>query len=64
VNLDLLVNKIVTRIQDQQSGQTWHKGDHRFLVGLQHKRKSLTVAVGLGKGAVLYDKRLSILYIQ
>jgi hypothetical protein len=31
--------------------------------GLDHKRKGLTVAVGLGKGAVLDDKRLSILGI-
>jgi hypothetical protein len=40
------------------------EGDHQLLVGLDHKRKGLTVAVGLGNGAVLDDKRLSILDIR
>jgi hypothetical protein len=59
VNLGLPVSKIVTRIQEQQSGSRVHgvgtEEDHQLLVGLDHKRKGLTVAVGLGKGAVLDD---------
>jgi hypothetical protein len=54
VNLGLPVSKIVKGYKTSREDREYivgTEGDHQLLVGLDHKRKGLTVAVGLGRGA-------------